>query len=870
MDGDIELEIGSSAEHDEYTVRVVHAPAGGHASATFQLDVAAILRRRPELEATVLASAVSARRSTPIAELPVREVGQELFQALFTHEVYGIYRASLGAAQHSGEQLRVVLRLAAPELAAMPWEMLFDPETESYLCQTEPLLRHIPAPDFNLNPLDIVPPLRILGIVAAPRDLPGLDVDAEKTRLAQALAGPIAEGTIELSWASSGTWDDAQSKLLAGPWHVVHFIGHGDYDERTDEGRIALVGPDGRAAMVRAVRFMALLSVAVPRPRLVVLNSCSSGESGQEDLFSGTASTLVRSGISAVAAMQFAISDTAAIAFAHGFYAAIANGRGVDEAARVGRISVMASPDGTLEWATPALYVRGGSTQLFTLTGPPSRESSRAHVADSTAAPASGPAAPAAGVGGVLAAGALGPVLSGEGPTGSQPSRTQPDEATRLRILHAQLRALYVQAKAEMRARRHELAVELLDDLLILQPDYREAVELRAVAVERAEASRAYQAARAAQDAEDWRAAAEGFAGLESDRDFPDAAARRQDSDRRQRIADLQGELRFHSAAGSLQAVLDVAAELEQLDPASADPEGLTTAARAERDRLAAAEEEVRREQQEREEPAEREREAREQAERYQADKAATQQEEAGRANDRAAEAERERITQAEHEAQASATSQGEAERQKPMQAPALSSGWLTAGGAVMMLAGVLGAFTVGNLVWGNSDWWYSGGSEMLHLVSGLVMPAGYALLLAAGMPDRTSAGRWILGWAIASVALTGWFIDIESDPLTVAAIVFSVMAGLLGFWAGIRAIRALPEQRLTGWVLLVPLTLQPMIWVSSEVSFSAPIFVKDGTAAVMHFVIVALAGLLFIVMARRNPAQSGQSVRKEQPPWHN
>jgi hypothetical protein len=199
-------------------------------------------------------------------------VGQQLFQALFTREVYGTYRASLGAAQHAGQQLRVVLRLAAPELATMPWETLFDPETETYLCQTEPLLRHIPAPDYHQNPLDVAPPLRILGIVASPRDLPALDVQAEKDHLTQALAGPAEEGRVELVWTRSGTWDDIQSMLLAGPWHVVHFVGHGDYDSRTDEGRIALVGNDGRAAMVRAVRLMALLSVAAPRPRLVVLN----------------------------------------------------------------------------------------------------------------------------------------------------------------------------------------------------------------------------------------------------------------------------------------------------------------------------------------------------------------------------------------------------------------------------------------------------------------------------------------------------------------------------------------------------------------------------------------------------------------------
>src|ERR1700752_4523849 len=83
-------------------------------------------------------------------------------------------------------------------------------------------------------------------------------------------------------------------------------------------------------------------------------------------LFSSTAATLVRRGISAVAAMQFTVSDPGAINFARGFYSALANGKAIDEAARSGRVGILSAP-GTLEWVTPVLYVRGETTQLFDL-----------------------------------------------------------------------------------------------------------------------------------------------------------------------------------------------------------------------------------------------------------------------------------------------------------------------------------------------------------------------------------------------------------------------------------------------------------------------------------------------------------------------
>lgn len=783
VDCDIELEIGSGSTQGEYTVHVVQAPAGGHASGLFTLDVDSMLTRRSELEATILASSVAARRTTPVMELPVRAAGQELFQALFTREVYGTYRASLGAAQHSGQQLRVVLRLAAPELAAMPWETLFDPETESYLCQTEPLLRHIPAPDYHVNPLDIAPPLRILGIVAGPRDLPALDVETEKRNLFQALAGPVSEGRVELAWAPEGTWDSVQSSLLAGPWHIVHFIGHGDYDYRSDEGRIALEGPDGRSAMVRAVRFMALLSIAAPRPRLVVLNSCSSGEMSQSDLFAGTAASLVRSGINAVAAMQFAISDSAAIAFAHGFYAAIANGRAVDEAARVGRISVMASPDGTLEWVTPALYVRGGSTRLFRLAGVPKP-----------------PAVSAA-------------------PPGARTADTAPRQDSRAqdeRTRQAQLRALYVQASAELRTRHFEQAAELFDDLLTLEPGYRDAEALRKTALHRHGLTERYREAREAEDAEDWSAAAEGYALLEGEPDYPDARARRHDCERRLRVAELQSELRYHAHGGNWQAVLDVAVELAAVDPGAADPEGLATAARAELQRAA--------------ESLRVERRARERAEALR---------EAARLPEPAKQVELPKAARDSGmpERPAAPPPSAAPTAAEPGKAPAWPA-WVGSGGGLLLaLAGIAGAIAVTEYYW----YVYKMDSSAipLALVLGLLIPAALSAMAAAGFPTRKIAGRLaLIVVALASLVL-GWG---GLERMTVGTATFLTLTQCTAAVVlGIVCLREPASRRVTGVVLCLSLSAVALAWIRSQ-----PLAFQ-----LAYFLPVTFSGLLAAWMSR-------------------
>ena len=362
----IEVVIEPGAGPGTFRVVVVASPAG-EASATVELDADSLLARRGLLQQAVLASAVPSRRVLPETEQPIREAGELLFAGLLgTGEVAGRYRAAAALAALRGEGLRVVLRIDTPVLGGLPWEAMYDQATGAYVCRQDQLVRHVPVASVPA-PLRVRPPLRILGVVSSPRGLPVLDVDKERDQLARALARPVEQGLAELHWAPSATWADLQDLLLDGEWHVLHFIGHGDFDPGRDEGVLALVREDGRADLVAAHRLVDLLRQARPMPRLVVLNSCSGATAGVSDLFSGTAAALVRGGVSAVAAMQYEISDPAAVAFARGFYAAIARGRGVDDAVSSGRVAILGLSDRTLEWVTPVLYLRGHDTRLFVL-----------------------------------------------------------------------------------------------------------------------------------------------------------------------------------------------------------------------------------------------------------------------------------------------------------------------------------------------------------------------------------------------------------------------------------------------------------------------------------------------------------------------
>ena len=119
-------------------------------------------------------------------------MGRRLFESAFTGGVASAYRTSMAVATERGESVQIALRLTAPGLAALPWEALYDPETQRYLCRKDPLVRNVPAP--TLLALQITAPLRVLGMISSPRGLPTLDVELERERLEEALKPHIETG----------------------------------------------------------------------------------------------------------------------------------------------------------------------------------------------------------------------------------------------------------------------------------------------------------------------------------------------------------------------------------------------------------------------------------------------------------------------------------------------------------------------------------------------------------------------------------------------------------------------------------------------------------------------------------------------------
>ena len=294
-----------------------------------------------------------------------KDFGRRLFEAIFSDEIRSCLRQSLDTAGQQGAGLRLRLHLTdAPELADLPWEFLYDPSLNRFfvLSAQTPLVRYLDLPE-RIRPLPVQPPIRVLAMISAPSGFPPLDTDQEWAKLEEAVADLHLQGLVVIERLGHATLAALQRRLRRSEYHIFHFIGHGGFDERTQDGILLMEDESGGARQIGGQELGVLLHDQTSL-RLAILNACEGARASHNDPFAGTAQSLVQQGIPAVIAMQFEMADETAILFAHEFYGAIADGYPVDTALAEARKAVFARGD-NLEWGTPVLYMRAQDGRIF-------------------------------------------------------------------------------------------------------------------------------------------------------------------------------------------------------------------------------------------------------------------------------------------------------------------------------------------------------------------------------------------------------------------------------------------------------------------------------------------------------------------------
>jgi WD40 repeat protein len=593
LDFDVEI---AKARGRSYAVEV-RSPAGeARATMRFPFDASDLQTQVMQLQQALLRSRGSSGQGTMPEEQGVQEFGAKLFDALLSSPLRSKYDASHLKAKEQHKGLRLKLRIHAPELAAVPWEFLYDDRRGEHvsLSLDTPVVRFLEVAE-PVPPLPVTLPLRILGMIASPDGQPSLDVTHEQRRLEDALEPLRASGRVELEWLERQTWDALYRELRPGrgPWHVFHFIGHGglDADAGESEGMIALADEEGQPHRLHAAHLARLLRDHKPL-RLVLLNIRQGTDGSQPDICARTSGALVRGGIPAVLSMPYETTDQAAIMFARWFYEAVADDLPVDAAVADARKAVSLARRNTLEWGTPMLHMRTPDGHIFDLaTAHSSPEPAVRHVP--VPAPPASPRerapgramAPDAGAGasrGTAVATPAPPAPPVAPATAKIPAVSAAPAASAVAAVDDQhLGVLYTRALSLYWTEKWDEALALFQAIVGLRPDYEDAAAKLEEVRRQQQLTRLFATAQRAFGTQAWNEAIDQLSQIVAlDPNFRGAASLLEQAQRQKELVELYAEARHRHQAQDWPAVVEVFDRIHAIDRTYADPDGLLATAR--------------------------------------------------------------------------------------------------------------------------------------------------------------------------------------------------------------------------------------------------------------------------------------------------
>ena len=233
---------------DGLRAQVLNSPAG-QATAEFRLPFS-----EDKLENYLLRLGRTRRATRRVESQEMntaKAFGAALFDAVFSGDVKACFRSSLDEVRRQNAGLRIRLRLGDPSVADLPWEFLYNRSVNRFIALSvhTPLVRYMDLPE-RIQPIAVKPPIRVLVMISSPSDFPALDVEAEWTRLNEALQGRIAAGQLAIDRLETASLEALQHRLRRASYHIFHFIGHGEFDQDRQEGVLILEAENKRGHKV--------------------------------------------------------------------------------------------------------------------------------------------------------------------------------------------------------------------------------------------------------------------------------------------------------------------------------------------------------------------------------------------------------------------------------------------------------------------------------------------------------------------------------------------------------------------------------------------------------------------------------------------
>ncbi len=264
-------------------------------------------------------------------------------------------------------RIRLWIDVNAPELHALPWELLYDQGVMLSAAADTPFTRFLPvklpwrgAIEGNV--------IRLLVAIAAPTDiadygLTPLDIGRERAAFEEIAAGPATDYTLNITYLEPPVTLERLEAALREGYHILHYVGHGAYQATRRQAALYLQDDTGTTHIVGDDALVNMLARQDVRPQLVFLAACQSAVRATTDAFLGLGPKLIGVGLPAVVAMQDFVTVESARKLNTVFYRQLLKHGQVDRAMNAARSTLLTA--GRPDAIVPVLLTRLESCQLW-------------------------------------------------------------------------------------------------------------------------------------------------------------------------------------------------------------------------------------------------------------------------------------------------------------------------------------------------------------------------------------------------------------------------------------------------------------------------------------------------------------------------
>ena len=230
---------------------------------------------------------------------------------------------------------------ADPRVLRLPWELAADEDSHLFAARPPVVVRRRLHKAKQARSVQFDLPLRVLMVISRPDGVGFIDPRSSAVALLDALE-PLGDRA-EVEFLRPPTVKALAERLRDAdqpPVHVVHFDGHGVYEQAVGLGYLLFENDEHEADAVNANRLGTLLSQAdIP---LMVLDACQTAEAGDLSAFTGVAARLIQGGVANVLAMSYSVLVETTRRLTAAFYADLARGRTVGQALDQARFDLYA------------------------------------------------------------------------------------------------------------------------------------------------------------------------------------------------------------------------------------------------------------------------------------------------------------------------------------------------------------------------------------------------------------------------------------------------------------------------------------------------------------------------------------------------